>query len=335
MPEFGFPAQPRQSSLASLIANMRKRADDERVAAVTGRFADVASELDGRVSELMQVEKSINDLRNYSESIALSETRADAMQRALTGVSEISQNLSNTVDVLLTNGTDANLEVVSSQARDELGVVVSALNLNLGGRSLFGGDDANTPTVLDADSVYAASVPFLEGSPTSGTAYAALQAEFMDPGGLYDTTIYQGGTGASPLTEIAPGERVDYGVKADEDAMRRIMLNVVVLGAAFDDTNAIPDDQRRELTARASLELRTAVGELTNVQARLGTAEARIATVKSRNIAAEASLTLSYNDLAGADTFAAALSLSELENQLEVAFATTTRLANLSLANFR
>lgn len=335
MPEFGFPAQPRQANLASLIANMRQRADAERVAAVTGRFADVTSELNGRVSELMQIEKSIQDLRSYSEAIALSETRADAMQRSLTGINELSQNLSNTVDVLLTNGTDSNFEVVSEQARNELGSIVSALNLNLAGRALFGGDDADAPTLADAETIQTASAPFLEGAASSGAAYAALEAEFVNAGGLFDTTFYLGGAGDAPVTEVAPGERVDYGVKADEEPIRRILLNVVVLGAAFDDSNAIPNDQRKELIERASLELRTGVAQLAGIQARLGSAESRIATIKSRNIAAEASLTLSFNEFAGADTFTAALNLSELENQIEVAFATTSRLANLSLANFR
>ena len=335
MPEFGFPAQPRQAGMTSIIANLRKRADDERVAAVTGRFADVTNELDGRVNELMQIEKSIGDLQSYAESIALSETRADTMQKSLGAVGSLAQNLADTTSVLLTNATKQNLESLSVEARGELPSIIAALNVDLGGRTLFGGDDSTAPALPDDDTIFASSVPFLEAATGPGAAYGALEAEFMNPGGLFDTTFYQGGAGDAPVTEVAPGERVDYGVKADEDPLRRIILNVVVLSAAFDRTNGIVEDQRRDLVARAADELRTSVSQLTSVQSRLGSAEARIATVKSRNIATEASLSISFNELASADTFESALTLSELENQLEVAFATTARLSNLTLANFR
>ena len=335
MPDFGFPAQPRQASMTSIIADLRRRADDERVAAVTGRFADVTSEVDGRVNELMQIEKSISDLQTYGEAIALSETRAGVMQQALGAIGAVGQSLADTTSVLLTNATDQDLENVSIQARGEIGTIVAALNADLGGRSLFGGDDSASPALADADTIFTGSVPFLEGATGPGAAYAALEAEFVNPGGLFDTTFYQGGAGNAPLTEVAPGERVDYGVKADEDPMRRVILNVVVLAAAFDKSNGIVPDQRRDLIARASDELRTSLSQLTSVEARLGAAEARIANVKARNIATEASLSISFNEIASADTFTAALNLSELENQLEVAFATTSRLANLSLANFR
>lgn len=335
MPDFGFPAQPRTANIASLIDQLRNRSDDARVAAVTGRYADVTSEVGGRVSELMQIEKSINDLQSYAEAIALSESRASVMQQSLESVGAIGQRLADTADLLKTNGTDDNFESLSIQARSELDSVVSALNLSFGGRALFAGDSSGVPTIADADTVFTNSVPFLTGQPNAGAAYSALEAEFMGVGGLYDTTLYLGGAGDAPRTEIAPGEQVDYGVKANEDPMRRMLLNVTVLAAANDLTNGIPADQRRELADMASAGLRAGVGEVITVQSRLGAAEARIANIKSRNIASEASLTLSFNEIAAADTFQSALTLTELENQLETAFATTARLANLTLANFR
>ena len=335
MPDFGFPAQPRQASMSTIIAELRRRSDDERVAAVTGRFADVTAEVDGRVNELMQIEKSITDLQSYGEAIALSEARAGVMQQSLGTIGTIMQGLADTTSVLLTNSTDRDLEIVSTTARGDLVSVIAALNVDLAGRSLFGGDESLSPALTDADTIFTGSVPFLEGAASSNAAYAALEAEFINPGGLFDTAFYQGGAGDAPVTEVAPGERVDYGVKADEEPLRRVILNVVAMAAAFDQSNGIADDQRRDLIARAGEELRTSLSDLNAVAGRLGTAEARIAAVKSRNIATEASLSISFNEIAGADTFTAALNLSELENQLEVAFATTSRLASLSLANFR
>lgn len=334
MPEFGFPAQPRNATLSSLVADLRSRSDDARVAAVSGRFADVTAERNGRVNELMQLEKSINDFNTYSEIIALTEVRTTTIQTSLTRVSAEAQSLADTVDILRTNGTQENFSVVSGDARSGLDAVIAALNTDVAGRRLFGGDETGTPPLADADTIRTASVPVLEAGASAGAGYTDLRIEFFGAGGLFDTSFYLGGPGDAPVTEVAPGERVDYGVKADEAAIREALFNLTVLGASHDLSNGIPAEQRDELAALASAGLRSAVSDLANTQARIGTAEARVATAKARNIASDAALTISFNELAGADQFDAALTLTELDNQLETAFLTTSRLASLSLANF-
>ena len=70
------------------------------------------------------------------------------------------------------------------------------------------------------------------------------------------------------------------------------------------------------------------------MRGRIGAAEERIANLKARNTATEASLTITFNNIAGADQLNAAIELTELERQLETAFATTARMSNLSLVNF-
>ena len=333
MPDFGFPAQPRQANLASLVSALRSRSDDVRVATVTGRHADPTKELSGRVKEILQIEKSIADLNGYADIIALSEQRAATMQASLDTVKDIAVQLANETTTLLTNGTDQNLGVVSDDARQRFDTVVSALNTQFAGRSLFSGDETSNPAIADSATIFAAAVPILESPPGGTGAYAALAAEFMTAGGLFDTTFYTGGAGDAPVTEVAPGERVDYTAKADEDPIRRVLFNLTVLAAANDPTNAITED-RRVLTQQATDGLRTAISQLVSIQSRVGAAEERIATAKTRNIAAEATFTLSYNELAGRDQYDAILELTEIENQLETAFVTSSRLSNLSLANF-
>ncbi|MEM0990076.1 MAG: flagellin [Pseudomonadota bacterium] len=335
MPEFGFPAQYRQATLSRIISDLKDRSDDARVETVTERFADVTGALDGRVNELFQIEKSLTDLRAYGEVIAISESRSRVMQEALDNVQSASQNLTDTSDVLRTNGTTRDLQTLSNQARGELDTIVSQLNISFGGRTLFAGDEAGAAATVPAEQFLTDSTPFLEGAATAAGAYANLQAEFGVTGGLFANTFYLGGDGNAPRAEVAPGEVVDYTVRANEDPIRNVLFNVVVLASAYDLTNNIPADQRRELVEFASDGLRNAVSDTITVQARLGAAEARIATVKARNIASDASLTIAFNDLAGADAYDAAVELTQLEAQLEVAFATTSRLASLSLASFR
>ena len=335
MPEFGFPPQHRSASMSLLITSLRERADAVRVQAVTGRFDDVTRELNGNVSGLMQVEKSLVDLQDYSEAVALSEARASVTQSALEQARNIGQSLADTTDLLTTNGTTRDFEGVSATAREELGSVVSSLNAQFAGRPLFSGDDGSAGrAVADVATIQTLGVPFLEAQPDATTAYANLVSEFVNPGGTFDTSIYLGGDGNAPQTEVGPGERVDYAVKATEDPLRSIMANVVALGAAFDMTNGIPDNQRRLIAELASEGLRSDVSNIIGLQSRVGSAEERIANVKARNAASEASLTIAFNNLAGVDQVESTLELTELERQLETAFATTARMSNLSLVNF-
>lgn len=334
MPEFGFPTQPRQYSMSSLISSLRDRGDDVRVEAVTARYSDVTRQLGGRVDELMQIEKSLADLAGYSETISLVESRTTTIQAALDKITGVAQTLADTTDLLMTNGTDRDFEAVSAEARENFGSVVSALNVQFAGRSLFSGDDGNGSAILDASSIEALGVPFLEGAASASAGYASLIAEFSNPGATFDTAVYLGGAGSAPSAEVAPGERVDYNAKADEGPLRSVLANVIALGAAYDTSNAIPDAQRRQIAELASQGLRSDISQIIGIQGRVGSAEGRIANLKARNTASEASLTIAFNKLAGADQLDATLQLTELERQLETAFATTARMSNLSLVNF-
>lgn len=334
MPDFGFPTQPRNHGMSLLIATLRDRSDASRVESVTGRFADVTTQLGGNVNELMQIEKAIGDINDFSESIALAETRSVVTQQSLSRIRDVAQLLADTTDLLRTNGTTQDFEAISSQAREELGSVVSALNAQFAGRPLFSGDDGNGNAIIDEGSIFTLAVPFLEAGASATAGYTDLITEFSSAGATFDTSIYQGGTGDAPPALAGPGEAVDYGVKADEAPFRSVLANIAALGAAFDPSNAISDVQRRQLAELASAGLRTDVSQIIGTQGRLGAAENRIATLKARNTASEASLTIAFNNLAGADQLNATIELTELERQLETAFATTARMSNLSLVNF-
>lgn len=334
MPDFGFPAQPRQAVLASLIAGLRRDSDDARIETVTGRYADITRSMGGRVTEALHLEKSIRDLSSYDEAIALTEARASTIQAGLDQMVGSIQTLTDQTDLLRLNGTDQNLETLSYQARDTLDSLVSALNIDFGGRALFAGDESGGVALADAGTIFDTATTALEGHADAASAFAALEAEFMDPGGAFDTTFYQGGAGRAPSSDIAPGERVNYTVKADEAPFRQALMSVAALSAAFDTSNGIPDDQRRELLSFVATEMRSSIGGVIGIQGRLGSVEARISDVKARNVAAESALTIQYNDLTAADGFESALRLTEFENQLETAFSSTARIAQLSLAQY-
>ncbi len=330
----GFPAQPRHDLMSRLISQIRSRSDTARQEAVTGLLADPAAARGGRVTELLGLEQSLAEIAQYREIIGLAESRAGVIQ----GTLDVLRNLAVDLPVSGQTALDSNLaaagETTSAAARQALGAAISALNVSFGGRRLFAGDAGNAQAVAALEVFMAASVPILEAGPTAGAAYANLSVAFSAAGGLFETTFYTGGSGDAPATEVARGERLDFAPKADEAPVRALLRDLATLAAAFDPDNAIPEGERRGLAERAIAGLRDNVGQLAGMAGRVGAAEQRMETVKTRHQASEAALNLAYIKLAGRDQFEAAAALIQLEAQLETTYLTTARLANLSLVNF-
>jgi flagellar hook-associated protein 3 FlgL len=330
----GFPAQPRQDLMSRLIGQLRDQSDTARQEVVTGFRADPAAALNGKVSELLGMEQSLAEIAQYREIISLASARAAVTQSTLGVLRDFANELNVSGQTALDSTLPAAGEAVSVSARQALGAAISALNISFGGRRLFAGDAGDSPAVASVEDFLAASVPILEAGPTAGAAYANLTVDFTGVGGLFDTSLYTGGSGNAPASEVARGERLDFAQRADAAPIRALLRDLVTLAAAFDPGNAIPEDNRRALAGQAIAGLRDNVVGLVGMASRVGAAEERMATVAAHNQASESGLTLAYMSLAGRDQFEAAAELTNLETQLETTYLATARLANLSLANF-
>ena len=225
-------------------------------------------------------------------------------------------------------------EAAGTQADQTLQAIKSDLEARFGSRSLFTGDEGDSNALTDTATILAQSLTVLNAAANAGSAYGDLATQFNDPGGLFDTTFYEGGTGTAPPPEVAAGNRVDFAIRADDPALRSTLLNVTVLTLAFDPDSGLNPAFRESLAQTALDGMRTDIASVVTRQSELGIAQQRIAEALSSNQTEEATLKISFTELAGRDPFEAAAELTALETQLETAYLTTARLSNLSLANF-
>lgn len=330
----GFPPQRTPFVLQSLLTQLKDRADTTRVEAITGRAADPAAKLGGRVAEVIGIERALADIAGYREAIALAETRAGASQTSINGLRDMTDDLANTAAVALQSGLAGGLTTLSETAQDLLGSAIGALNISIGGRALFSGDAGDTTALADAETFLTEVRTLVAGQPDGEAAAAAVAAAFDDPGGLFETLLYGGGTGGAPAAEIAPGERVSVQARADEQPFRDILRAIATIVVANEAGGTVPADMGRALAEDAVGVLRSAVDPLNRVAARIGSSEERIADMSARYVAEEARLTLDYNAFVGRDALEAATQLQEVEGQLEILFLSTARFSQLSLANF-
>lgn len=334
MNEIGFPPQPRQASLARQITELRSRISQTTREAVTGRLGDPAASRNGKIADLFAMQARLDRLGQYREMIDLSANRAALTQASLDQIRELAVATTASAQTALAANSKVPLGTVSLAARQNLAATVSALNASFAGRNLFSGDATDRGALLDSDSLRAQTDPLISGAADAATAYAALDTAFTSAGGLFETTLYTGGSGDAPAAEIADGERIAFAVRADDARLRPVLRDLVALSAAFDPTVMLPEPERAKLAELALDGLRNGVEGLAGLSAEVGTAEQRIDTVKTRNAAEDAALTISYNRVAGRDQAEAIAELKSLQGQLESLFITTTRIANLSLTQF-
>jgi len=275
------------------------------------------------------------EFSQYREIIGLAQSRATAIQSSLDTLRNLAVEMDTQGQTTLDSGLAAAGQAVSATARQALGAAISTLNVSFSGRHLFSGDAGERFAIASADTVLPAAVPILEADPTGASAYANLSAAFANPGGLFDTTFYTGGSGDAPATEVARRERLAFAPRADAAPVRDLLRDLTALAAAYDPSNAIPESDREAPATRAIAGLRDNVETLAGMSARAGVAEERMDTVKTRHHDdAEAALMTAYTKLAGRGQYEAAAELTQLEAQLQTTYLATARIANLSLASF-
>lgn len=331
---YGFSPAASSAALNSQIRLTRAEAARAGQEAVTGWHQDPAAALGGRVGPLLDTTSRLAEIAVQGRSLSLAQTRAGAQQAALEQIGAATDRLIETATSALESPAPATRATVAAEALAALETSISALNTAQGGRSLFTGDRADRPALLDAEGFRNALRPLLAGATGPADASAILSDAFNSAGGLFDTTLYTGGTSDAPAVEAAVDQRIDYALRADEGVFRSLLRDLSGLAEAFTEPPLFSDEDGTSLARSALDNLRSSRAGLDIAAARLGTAEAQIAAAAERNVAAETEARLLEHALAGRDPFEAATELTALESQIEGLFLTSVRLSQLSLTRF-
>ena len=318
------------TTLSRNVADIKARADTARTETTTGRIEDITKHTRGNVGDSHLLKKAVDDVVAYQDSITFAIGRADSTQSILGSINEDSARIATQALAAARRDDDAVVRTSAEEARGAISTIFAGLNSSVGGRALFGGDVAEQFPLSSPDQLIADIEAIVAAAPDLATAQADIATYFNDPAGGFMTNIYQGGAGAAPAVEIAPGVRVDVSVRADaqeiRDMLRGLTSMIAYASATFPDANALVED-----SATLVLETETT---FTDLRARIGAGEARLENARSRYAEEEAALTTLFNQGTTRDPYEAASQLELLETQLESSYLLTARLSQLTLANF-
>lgn len=299
----------------------------------SGKVSDVREVLAGNHNYLTGLERKLEVLEGYSVANTEAAYLTGAMQTSLDRVQQLSSDLG--LDLLLASGGP--IGVVSGNpsgnARVQLEGMISSINDDIAGRSLFGGTATDRPPLATSDEIIAELQVVLAGQTTPEDIVAAAEVWFADPAG-FDAVMYSGSNTALAPFVLSETETVGIDVRANDDALKSIIMNTALSAMADDPIFNLTVPQQSELFGLTGLALQSGQDQLTSLRSKIGFTEARIETIAVRNQAEATSTEFARNALLEADPFETATQLENVQFRLQSLYSVTVRSSQLSLVNF-
>jgi len=258
----------------------------------------------------------------------------EVMQTTLDSVQENTRATGQSLLALTGNEYVALINVKASAARQGFDQVISALNSNAAGRTMFGGAATDRAALASADEILAALVSAVAAETTPAGVAQAVDDWFDTPGGGFETVAYLGSTAPMGAFQIGESDVVKPDIRADDPALRGVMKSFAMAALVTEGILAGTSDGPAGLLQIASERLVAADQSLTELRAGLGEMQEKIETATATNSAMETTIKLSRNDLIAVDPYETASRLEASYSQLETYYTLTARLSRLNFTDF-
>lgn len=300
----------------------------------SGQRANMGKALRGDFTALSGLERGLRMAGAYASASAEAAMVTAASQAALEAFQSTLDEMGP--DLLSATGTGSlqQMDLMAASAPDRLETMVATLNQTVAGRSLFSGAASATDALIPAAQIMAALTPLAAGATDAADLVATLESWFMATGGGFETMAYQGNASPPPAFAVADGETVGNPATALDPGLRRGMMGMALAGLVASDAVSFSAADKQTLLKQAALDMTAASGDVTDLRASVGHAEARIEAAQTRATTTTSMLQLERNRLTAADPYTTATELQEAETRLQSLYLLTTRLSRLSLTEY-
>lgn len=300
----------------------------------TGRTGDVAKRFSGDFTMVSTIETSLKSLEAYKSASNEAAHFATSMQTSLERVQD--QTTAAVSALLLTGNSASQIQIqnTASDVRQKFDAVVSALNTQVGGRSIFAGVATDGPALASADSILADLQIAIAGQTTAAGIEAAVDNWFNTSGGGFETTGYLGSSTSLTPFKIGVGQEADLPITAANSTVRDTLKGLAFAALVSEGALAGDLSEQALLLRNAGNELLTAQDKQTEMRAGVGTVEAQIDTVFAQTVSEISGLEIVKSELLSVDLYGAASELEAVQTQLETLYALTARMSRLSLVDF-
>jgi len=299
----------------------------------TGRTSDVAKRFSGDFTMVSGIEAALKSLNAYKTATKEATQFATAQQTSL-GVMQEQSNAA--VSALLSTSTASSQTQVQNTAidvRQKFDAVVSALNTQVGGRSVFAGAATDKPAIASSSTILADLQVAISGQTTAAGVASAVDDWFNLPGG-YDVSGYLGSPNPLSPFKISTGQNADMSVTAADTTVRETLKNLALASLVANGTLAGNVSEQALLLKRAGDGMLSIGNKQTEMRASLGAVEAQVEIVTVQTASEISGLEIARTELLSVDPYKAASELEAVKTQLETLYALTSRMSRMNLVDF-
>lgn len=300
----------------------------------SGQVTDLTARLNGNVKQLAAIDREISTLEAFGETINVLSHKLSQLQNILGRVDDLRNDLATQAAKVSADTQDIEIDRVGGNAQLEFKTLVNLLNSRDGDRALLAGRTVDETAVASSDEMMADIRLAIGGAMEAEVISAAVDDWFNDPAGGFATVGYTGDGGAPLSRKISETEIINLEARADAAAFRDLLGAVAKAAVTQERAETMEKSQRAKLLRVSAEELFSAGSPLSHLRAQIGADEQAIETARANQSAQLASFSITRNDLVSADPFETATLLQDLQRQLEMQFASTARLSQLSLVNY-
>jgi len=299
----------------------------------SGLTSDIANHLGGSYSRLTSIESEIRLNEGYRVSIAEAAQFTDVLQASLGNIEEIVGQFSS--DLLAANfsSSAAVNDTMADSGRIHFDAIVTSLNSQSAGRTLFSGDATDRAALESSEIILAEILSVVAGATSVSDIVTSLDDWFSDPAG-FDTFAYLGSTTDLSPFQLSASTSATTNVRADDTALKDVLKSVAMAALVDDPSLGLTLVEQSDLIGYAATGLITSRDDVIALQARVGLTQETIDGWSARTSTERLGLDAAKGALLAIDPYESATKLEAASFQLESLYAITARTANLRLVNF-
>lgn len=325
----------RLQMLQKQAINTRNKLDTAALEMTSTQKASRFEATGGNLTRLFALERSLDRNAVFSETLSLTELRLDVTQeslgRGLTSVENVSTNLISATSL----GDYSTSMQFAGSARTAFQQTVSALNTQVAGQSLFAGATTDKPALASADSILADLGAAVSGATNSTDALAAINSFFSrtPPGGFF-ASGYTGSDQDLSSVDIGEGQRLDAGLRADDDKLISVLKAQATAAIIANGTLAGSNDEQMAVLAAAGSAMLAAKEDVLDLRAHIGSLQEVVENGKAERTSERETLDLARSKIVAVDPLEAASTYQTLEVQLQAIYTVTARISDLRFVNY-
>ncbi|MDX1737646.1 MAG: flagellin [Alphaproteobacteria bacterium] len=308
----------------------------------TGRKYDQLKDYGTSATRILDLSNEIAAREAYKRSIDLTELTANAYDTTLERMVDILDDLVNAAEPISVDDTNwaSDNQILGNNLLLDF---QTNINMEIGGRYIFGGTNFTTPPVKDLRSLSTYTTNDLPPTAVNTIETASqLPQHLIDSGGTNTIESYMtnfSGTGTIDFkawekveVTVAPNQTIEYGIVATDQAFQNAVEALLRFKSATQ--SGLTTDQRNEFLNQARSLADSTRSELRHLQAGNGIFLTEIKNAKELH---ESFITISeiaLDKITVADSAQAATEMSALQTMIQASYQVISKRSQLSLINY-